>query len=95
MKYYHLWSLTGKCIGPSVIPQICNADDPCVSHSSKQFLSLDKELNIALQNVVNWLKANKLNLNVKKYNLLLFNPDRNRTKEKLNIHLDTEAFEQK
>ena len=33
--------------------------------------------------------------NVKKSNLLLFNLDRNRTKEKLNIYLDTEVFEQK
>ena len=57
--------------------------------------SLEKELNIAIVNVANWLKANKLNLNVKKSNLLLFKLDRNRTKEKLNIHLDTEVFEQK
>ena len=33
--------------------------------------------------------------NVKKSNLLLFNLDRNRTKEKPNIYLDTEVFEQK
>ena len=42
------------------------ADDTCIFHSSKQFLSLEKELNITLENVANWLKANKLNLNVKK-----------------------------
>ena len=45
-----------------------------------------KRAKIAQENVANWLKANKLNLNAKKSNLLLFNLGRNRKKEKLNIY---------
>ena len=71
------------------------ADDTCIFHSSKQLSSLEKELNIALENVANWLKANKCNLSVKKSCLLLFNLRRNRIKENLNIHLYTEELEQK
>ena len=44
-----------------------------------------KRAKIVQENVAYWLKANKLNLNVKKSNLLLFNLGRNRKKEKLNI----------
>ena len=66
-------------------------DDTCIFHSSKQLSSPEKELNITLENVANW----QMSKNVKKTNLLLFKLDRNRTKEKLNIHLDTEIFEQK
>ena len=56
---------------------------------------MEKELNITMENIANSLKAKQLNLNVKKSNLLLFNLGRNRKKENLNIHLDTEELEQK
>ena len=56
------------------------ADGACNFLYSKQLSPLEIELNI--ENVVNWLKANKLNLNVIKSNLLLFNLGKNRKKEK-------------
>ena len=66
-------------------------DDTCIFHSSLQLSSLKKDVSVAQENVANWLKANKLTLNVKKSNLL-FNLGRNRTKEKLNIHVNTEGL---
>ena len=62
---------------------------------ASNFYQLEKALNIALENVANWPKAYKLYLTVKKCNLLLFNLGRNRTKEKLNIHFDTDELEEK
>lgn len=53
------------------VPQVkCHlfADDICIFHSNKNLLTLEHELNTSLKNVTNWLKVNKLTLNVKKYN---------------------------
>ena len=36
------------------------ADDTCTFHSHDNTSTLEKELNIALHNVTNWLRANKL-----------------------------------
>ena len=49
------------------------ADDTCIFHSSKDATTLQRDLNTSLENFSNWLKANKLTLNVKKSNLLFFN----------------------
>ena len=53
------------------------ADDTCIFHSHHKISALQTELNIALHNVLhnvtNWLRANKLTLNISKSNLLLFN----------------------
>ena len=49
------------------------ADDTCIFHSHRKISALQTELNIALHNVTNWLRANKVTLNISKSNLLLFN----------------------
>ena len=61
-------------------------------NSSSQLSSLKKDLSVAQENVANWLKANKLTLNVNKKPNLLFNLGGNRTKEKLNIHVNTKEL---
>ena len=38
------------------------ADDTCIFHSSKDATTLQRDLNTSLENVSNWLKANKLTL---------------------------------
>ena len=46
------------------------ADDTCICHSNKNYRNLEDEINTSLENITNWLKANKLMINVK--NLIIF-----------------------
>ena len=71
------------------------ADDTCIFHSRKDATTLQKDLNTSLENVSNWLKANKLTLNVKKSNLLFFNIGNNEPKKDINIYLDGEQLKPK
>ena len=71
------------------------ADDTCIFHSSKDATTLQRDLNTSLENVSNWLKANKLTLNVKKSNLLFFNIGNNESKNDINIYLDGEQLKPK
>ena len=48
------------------------ADDTCIFHSNKNYRKLEDEINISLDNVTNWLKANKLMIHVKKSSLIAF-----------------------
>ena len=48
-----------------------------VFYSNKNPKKLENVINNALDNIQNWLKANKLMLNVKKSNLILFNIKKN------------------
>ena len=48
------------------------ADDTCIFHSNKNYRKLEDEINTSLDNITNWLKANKLMTNVKKSNLIVF-----------------------
>ena len=48
-----------------------------VFHSNKNPKQLENVINNALDNIQNWLKVNKLMLNVKKSNLILFNIKKN------------------
>ena len=45
---------------------------------------MEIEVNISLDNIANWLKANKLTLNFKNSNLLVFDSRKN-SKEKLSV----------
>ena len=49
------------------------ADDTCLFYSNKNLKTLETNVNVARNNIPNWLKANKLTLNVKKFHLLIFN----------------------
>ena len=50
------------------------ADDTNVLHSHKDLKSLEKEMNAELNNVYQWLVSNKLTLNLKKTNFVIFCP---------------------
>ena len=61
-------------------PKVCFhlfADDTCLFYSNKSYKKIEIEFNISLDNIANWLKANKLTLNVKKSNLLAFDSRKN------------------
>ena len=55
------------------------ADDTYLFYSNKSYMKMKIEVNTSLDNIANWLKANKLILNVKKSNLLVFDSRRNST----------------
>ena len=53
------------------------ADDNTLFHSSRNLTQLTNIINTELTNVVNWLNANKLSLNVDKNNFMVFRPKGN------------------
>ena len=73
------------------------ADDTCLFYSNKNLKTLETNVNVALNNVSNWLKANKLTLNVKKSHLFIFNINKNNDNNKMQIKLfiGKEELEQK
>ena len=48
------------------------ADDTCITQSNKDIKALEISLNHDIENITNWLNANRLSLNVKKSKLLVF-----------------------
>ena len=48
------------------------ADDTCIFHSNRNYRKLEDEINTSMDNITNWLKANKLMINVKKSNVIVF-----------------------
>lgn len=73
------------------------ADDTSIFLADKDLKKMEKTLNEELINVSNWLKANKLSLNVKKSNVLLFRP-KNESKKKqatIDLKIDGAAIEEK
>ena len=50
------------------------ADDTNILHSHKDLKTLEKEMNVELHNVYQWLVSNKLTLNLKKTNFVIFRP---------------------
>ena len=73
------------------------ADDTCLFCSNKNLKTLEKNVTVYLNNISNWLKANKLILHVKKSHLLTFNINKNNDNNKMQIKLfiDKEKLEQK
>ena len=48
------------------------ADDTCIPYASNKLKSIETVLNCDLKSISDWLKANRLSLNVDKYKLLMF-----------------------
>ena len=72
-------------------------DGKCLLYSNKKLKRLETSVNVALNNISNWLKANKLTLNVKKSHLLIFSINKKNDKNKMQMKLfiDKEELEQK
>ena len=72
------------------------ADDFCLFHSSKNINILPNDLNDSLNNIANWLKANKLTLNMDKSSLIKFGQHRDCNNEnKLTIRIGDEKLQEK
>ena len=61
------------------------ADDTNLLYQEKILKSLETTVNKELEKVHEWLTANKLNLNIKKYNFVIFHPYQKKVIHKLNI----------
>ena len=65
------------------------ADDTNIFNFGDKLQDLDKETNIELQKLNEWLKANKLKVNTGKTNYCLFNPkDKAEAQDILTIKMD-------
>ena len=61
-------------------PKVCfhlSADDTCLFYSNKSYKKMEIGVDIFLDNVTNWLKANNITLSAKKSNLLVFDSRKN------------------
>ena len=72
------------------------ADGTCIFHSNKNYRKLEDEINTSLDNITNWLKANKLMINVKKSNLIVFKVGNSQSAgETINIYIENQILEPK
>ena len=71
------------------------ADDTAIFLSDKCIKNLEKTLNEELIKVSHWLIANKLSLNVKKSNALLFRTKNESSSPKINLQLNGSPIEEK
>ena len=71
------------------------ADDTSVFYSNKDNQMMEISLNNELHNISNWLKANKLSLNVKKSNVIHINNKRSDNSQKINLCIESEMIEVK
>ena len=71
------------------------ADDTSVFCSNKDNEMMEVSLNNELHNISNWLKANKLSLNVKKSDVIHINNKRSDNSQKINLCFESEMLEVK
>ena len=79
----------------SVLTFYLFADDTAIYLSRKNLHDLEETLNHELVNVCHWLTANKLSLNVKKSNTLLFRTQNESNDCKINLILNGMPIEEK
>ena len=105
---YLLWCPPGIHFGPLVfllyindlnnvstlVELILFADDTNSFMSHKDPVSLAASLNSELNKLSTWLKANKLSLNLKKTNFMLFKPRRKRYHFPMQIYINEQRIEQ-
>ncbi len=71
------------------------ADDTSIFLADKSLKSLESTLNEELSSVSNWLKANKLSLNIKKSNILVFRNKVTKTTETIDVKINGSPIEEK
>ena len=64
------------------------ADDTNILLSNRSLETLAKRMNQDLKNLTQWLKANKLSLNVKKTELMIFRPSKKKIDKSIKFKLD-------
>ena len=69
------------------------ADDTALFHAKKNINRLKNNINTSLDNIVKWLKANKLTLNVDKSKLSYFDLPITGKRNVFDIYINREALE--
>ena len=67
------------------------ADDTNLLYADKDLKSLESVINIELQKVCDWLNANKLTINAKKSNFVIFRPSQKKLSYQINIRIYNNA----
>ena len=70
------------------------ADDTNIFFSDKCLTTLESRVNIEIQKISWWLKINKLSLNIKKTNYIIFKSKQKLISYKLNIKVDNIKIEE-
>ena len=78
----------------SIIDIILFADDTNIVFSDKCLTTLESIVNTEIQKISRWLQINKLSLNIKKTNYIIFKSKQKLVNYKLNIKLDNIEIEQ-
>ena len=71
------------------------ADDSNLFYSHKNLHSLEEKLNHELININEWLRANKLSLNVEKSNFVIFHPHQKKVPFSVNLKICNKYLEEK
>ena len=103
-----MWSASGDIIGPSFIPFVCNndtnqlqcslslqmyADDTNILYSDKDLNKIHNVVNDNLKKVCHWFKCNKLSVNSKKCNYIVFRSSSRRLElEELYVRLNEDVI---
>ena len=68
------------------------ADDSNLFLNGKDIMKLEKELNEILANISEWLKVNKLSLNVKKTHYMIFSNKKVKERPSIDLKIDGETL---
>ena len=71
------------------------ADDTSIFLAKKDLKTLEKTLNDELEHVSGWLKANRLSLNIKKSNILVFRHKNIKKTDKIDVRIDGNSIDEK
>ena len=78
----------------SIIDVILFADDTNIFISDKCLTKSESRVDTEIQKISRWLKINKLSLNIKKRNYIIFKSNQKLINYKLNIKIDNIEIEQ-
>ena len=70
------------------------ADDTNVFISGKDPIAIANQINVELNTIVEWLRSNRLSLNIGKTNYMLFSPTRSKPTPELQLKIDGSTLEQ-
>ena len=104
---HHLWSPPGLNIGPLLfliyindlgnisnsIKLILFADDSNLFINGKDINEIATKLNLELKNIQEWLKSNRLSLNIKKTQYIIFTQSRKKEIPDLKIIINNENIQ--
>ena len=91
---FFLIYINDLCNGSNVIALVLFADDTNLLFSHNDLSYLMETINSEMIQLSNWFLANKLSINVKKSNFMIFKPRQNRQKIDLKIEINSYRIEQ-